>query len=315
MAKKKNVNNEPPKKSLNEMSDSEFITYADYLSSPYYRAYVNARIRAEQGGSSSGYAGGGYAGPSYGGGFTGQSYTGGYPTAGYPTQRATGPVPKNRRQKKRGFFLFLILLLMIVTIAIAVLPLLNMAMIEPYASVYKLPNGKEIEVVDPETEAVSVEKADAFIGLPDPIIGLVKTFMADFSMDSEYYTNFVEGKLDDAAPLVKVALYAVPSAAILIVVCAVIGLIKALVALFSRKKSDGYYKKIGFGFLAILMFLCGLLLAVGGLYFSGVGIDGAVDFLTFKSETIQACYGLYALVALPILIFIFSCVSYKKIKK
>ena len=312
MAKKKNVNNEPPKKSINEMSDSEFITYANYLSSPYYRAYANARIRAEQEGrTSSGYAGGGYAAPTYAGG-----RNAGRPAAGYAApSRATGPVPKNRRQKKRGFFLFLILLLMIVTIAIAVLPLLNMAMIEPYASVYKLPNGKEIEGVDPDPEAVSVEKADAFIGLPDPIIGLVKTFMADFSMDSEYYTHFVEDKLDTAAPMAKIALFAVPSAAILIVLCAVIGLLKALVALFSGKKSDGYYKKIGFGFLAILMFLCGLLLAVGGLYFSGVGVNGAVDFLTFKSESIQACYGMYALVGLPILIFLFSCVSYKKIKK
>ena len=50
MAKKKNEptnQNVTPIKPMDEMSDSEFITYADYLSSPYYRAYMSAKCRNE----------------------------------------------------------------------------------------------------------------------------------------------------------------------------------------------------------------------------------------------------------------------------
>ncbi|MBR1747516.1 MAG: hypothetical protein IJ735_04820 [Clostridia bacterium] len=295
MAKKnKNVNPEPPKKSINEMTDSEFITYADYLSSPYYRAYVNARVRAEAGVQSE--RGAGY------GGFVGAPV-------------APAVVPKNRRAKKRGFFLFLIMLIMLLTVAIAVTYFLNIATIDQYVSLYKIPDGKEIEVVDEETEEVTTEIVDAYVALTDAPVGMVKNFVSDLSLESEYYNNFIDGKLDDAEAMKKIAVFAVPVAAVVIIVCAVIGLIKALVALFSRKKSDGYYKKVRFGFLAILMFLCGLVLAVGGLYVSGLGFEGAIDFLTLKSEVMQAGYGLYAMIGLPILTFIFTCVAYKKIKK
>ena len=40
--KEVDVRNKP----INEMTDTEFITNADYLASPYYRAYVTARARA-----------------------------------------------------------------------------------------------------------------------------------------------------------------------------------------------------------------------------------------------------------------------------
>ena len=295
MAKKKK-NNEPPKKDITQMSDSEFITYADYLSSPYYRAYVNARIRAE--------AEGRQPQQSYGGGFTDR---------GRPDP---GPLPKNRREKKRGVFLFLILLLMAVTLALAATYFVNVAAISPYASIYRLPGGRTVEVTDPDTGDVTVEKETAEVTLLDPAVGLIKNFVPLGDMKSEYYDRYVaDGQLDEARALTKVAYFAVPTAAALILVCAVIGLLKALVALFSGKKSDGYYKKIGFGFLAIVLFLCTCTLAVGGLYFSGVGVDGAVDYFTFKSENFIAGYALYGLAGVSILTFLFTCLSYKKIKK
>ena len=43
---KKKKQNDIRNKPINEMTDTEFITNADYLASPYYRAYVTARARA-----------------------------------------------------------------------------------------------------------------------------------------------------------------------------------------------------------------------------------------------------------------------------
>ena len=46
MCKKRKNQNDVRNKPINEMTDTEFITNADYLASPYYRAYVTARARA-----------------------------------------------------------------------------------------------------------------------------------------------------------------------------------------------------------------------------------------------------------------------------
>ena len=298
MSKKNKNVNEPPKKSLEEMSDSEFITYADYLASPYYRAYVNARVRAEA--SNVPKSGGGFIGPS-----TAQTRSVKNP-----------PADKNSREKKRGFFLFLILVLMLATLFVAAAYFLNMDALDKYVAIYNVPEGREIEVVDPETDAVTVEKADAYITLLDPTIGTVKNFLPSLGMESEFFSLYLEGgKLDDTTMMTKIGVFAVPVATTVIVICAVIGFLKALVALFSGRKQDGYYRKFKFGFMSILMFLCGLVLVVGGLYFSGLGFDGIVDFLTFKSPAFYAGYGLYAMLGLPILTFIFTCCAYKKARK
>lgn len=268
-------------KSVNEMSDTEFITYADYLSSPYYRAYINARTRAD---------------------ITQSGYASNYGYYGRPVREApTEPLPKGKiYSKKRGLALFFILIAMLLTVAVAVVGYLGIDGISDYVAVYKVPG--------------VTEEMDEAVSLVDPAIGLVDKIASVDGLNSVYFDNFANDKLDEADAMLKIALYAVPVAVIVLAVFTVVGLIKALAALFAGRK-NGYYRKFKFGFISIVMLLCALVIAVGGVYAANIGIDGAADFLTFKSNVLQASFGLYAIVVLPIISFILSCVSYKKVKK
>lgn len=296
MAKKKNNQVDPIKKDIDKMSDTEFITYADYLASPYYRAYVNARVRTQANAMAA------------------QAKRPSPAPAQAPANRPVESLPKNRREKKRTVFLVLILLLTVITLLLAATYFINVDVLLKYTSVYTVPEGKQVEIVNEETNEKTIEKVAVSVAMADPAIGMVKNFV-EMDMESQYFDRYIDGKVDKAGVMTQIAVYAVPVAIAVIVICAIIAFFKSLAALFAGRKPDGYYKKIGFGFLAILMFLCGLIVAVGGLYVSGIGFDGVVEFLTFKATSLQAGYGLYALIALPILIFIFSCASYKKIKR
>lgn len=110
MAKKskKDVRN----KTLSEMSDTEFITYADYLASPYYRAYVNARAQSEMG--------------------------------GYVIRLNEPETPKKRGYvKKRGLALLIIAILMLAVTVVGVIGLVGAAVPAEYIGVIKLPGATE----------------------------------------------------------------------------------------------------------------------------------------------------------------------------
>lgn len=278
MAKKKQAREDynAPVRSVNELSDTEFITYADYLSSPYYRAYINAKCRAD-----------------------GANAYGAYSPAGRAVGAAAPAVKGKRYVKKRGFAQFLIALLMLLVVALGVIGFVGVPVLTDYAGIYKIPG-------------VTAED-DVGMGLADPAVGLIKSFVT-LDLDSLFYTNFMENKLDGAETMTKIALYAVPVAAAMMLIFALIGFIKALVAMGSKRKANGFYKKFKFGFISVVMLLCGLIVAVGGIYAAGIDIKGAVDFLTFKSVALQAGYGLYAAVGIPIITLILSCASYKKQK-
>ncbi len=272
MAKKKVEQNTAPIKPMSEMTDSEFITYAEYLSSPYYRQYMAAK-------------------------------SGNVATEGAVQQTATpvtAPAKKGKGKKvkeeklyvkKRGLFLFLILLLTLVVVAVAVVGYIDIEGISDYAALYV--------------------NEDSSISMADPIIGMVKTFV-DLDMESAYYDGVLAGNTEGADILTLVTIYAVPVACLLAIVFALIAVIKAFVALCSGKK-DGYYKKFKFGFLSVAILLCGLIAFVGGLYVSGTSLVDVLTFVTGEAA-ISAGYGLYALIALPVLTLIFSCVSYKRLK-
>lgn len=295
MAKKK-PESQVPNKSIDDMTDVEFITSADYLSSPYYRAYMNAKSRV---GSES---------------WEQQDY---YQPASYqPTgQQSSRTAVKKQRDssvkpskaaalpgtyvKKRGFALFLIMLLMLVVLAVSVLSVVEIEAISDFIPAFIKPG-----VIAEQNEN---------IGILDPAIGLVKKFVSALDMDSIYYDNYLANIPDDAKILTTITLYAVPAVAIILTLCALIGFIKAIAALASKAK-NGAYKKFKFGFLSIVMLLSGAIMLVGGLFACGMEISDIMDFALQKSTTLYAGYGLYAAVVLPILTLILSCISYKKAK-
>ena len=152
--------------------------------------------------------------------------------------------------------------------------------------------------------------------MADPIVGMIKCLnLVDLGMQSEYYNRYLVGRVEDNIVMTAISLYAMPIAALLVIFFSVIGFIKALVALFAKRKSDGFYKKIGFGFLSIATFICAAIMLIGGMYSAQVEFSNFPGYMTFDCEEIQMNYGLYAIFGIAVLNFIFSCVAYKKIKK
>ncbi|HKL73748.1 MAG TPA: hypothetical protein VJ903_02530 [Clostridia bacterium] len=286
MAKKSIEGSNLSTKSIDEMSDIEFITSADYLASPYYRAYVSAKARIESGNYQP--LSKRYDLPSSSKGRNSQS-----------TAYAK-PIKGAVYSKKRGITQFFIMLFMLIILAVAVVGFFNIANIDSYVAIY----------IEPGV----TEETNINIGLLDPVLGIVKK-IASVDVDSFYYDNYMSNISDNVDIMTKVSLYAVPVAALLIIICALIGFFKAIVALCSKKHLNGMYKKYKFGFLSIVMLLCALILVVGGIFASGMEIAAILDFVLLNSTVLYAGYGLYAVVILPMLMFLLSCGSYKKAKE
>lgn len=342
MCKKRRNQNDVLKKPINEMTDTEFITNADYLASPYYRAYVTARARAvtqpsKKGQSRTvnyGYTNGGYynngnynrpaPAPVYSSATNAKrsapaeedgmdyaifnegapapsnkaQYQAGRPQAAPYCDVASDKLPRNRREKKRWPFLLLIAIFTLIIIVMAVAYFIDVPAFSAYTSIYTL-NG---DSPDFETQ----------ITLTDTIVGMIKCLNIDLPLESEFYTRYLVGNVEDNIVMTAISLYSVPIAALLVVFFALIGFIKALVAICAKRKSDGFYKKIGFGFLSIATFICGAIMVVGGLYAARMEFSNFPAYLTFACPFIHVNYGLYGILGITVLNFIFSCLAYKK---
>lgn len=285
---KKNETPNMPAKSIDEMTDIEFITSADYLASPYYRAYISAKSRLSDEA------------------YQPLSKTYDKPATSAKSAAARDVQPKAAARsgkkikgavysKKRGVAHFFITLFMLVIIAVAVLGFIDLS----YGAVYVRPG--------------VTEDTDINFYLLDPVFGVIKKF-ADVDLDSYYFDSFVSNLSENTEIMVKVALYAVPAAALLILICALIGFFKGIVAMCSKRQANGMYKKFKFGFLSLVMLLSALIMLVGGIFASGQEITVILDFILGKTNALCAGYGLYALVVLPIITFILSCIGYKKAK-
>lgn len=288
MAKKNIEVNQAPAKSIDEMTDVEFITSADYLASPYYRAYISAKSRVDN-----------------------NNYEGFQPmTSAFEQNRQINRSNSNAKAvpdkafkgagyiKKRGFTLFLTAFFMLIIIAAAVVGLLEISGVSTYASVY-------IEPITTDT----VRSID----LLDPVIGLIKKVFT-INQSSLYFDKYMTGITANTDLLTKISMYAVPVAALLIVVFALISFFKAVCAMFAKRYPNGLYKKYKFGFLSIVMLLCGAIMLVGGLFASGLEIKVILDFILQKSTVLYAGYGLYALIVIPLITLVLSCINYKKVK-
>ncbi len=271
---KKSKKNGPYIKDISEMDDTEFVKNIDYLSSPYYRAYVNARVRAELG---------------Y------DAWQNGVDMR--EAERAAATDGKKRAYvNKRTFAVILITLLLLVMAAICAIGLFELSFSD-YTAVFVVPQN---------------HGEDEYVTMTSLVQGLFDDY--DFHNVSDYFKSVFNEKTENASAMEKIALYAAPVACVILFVITVFGFLKSLVSLF-RGAKNGAYHKYKFGFISILTLLCSAVIIFGGMYIFGMTADAIGDFFMGTSTVLNASYGAYAILVIPVLTFILSCVSYKKEKK
>lgn len=262
-----NINSE---KGIYEMSDFEFMAYADYLSSPYYRSYMEAR---------------------------GQS-------PAINAQRNTsfnGPRKKRKvlgDYRRRKGFLILMMLCMALIIAVIAVGYIGIDAIDDYTAVYT---------------DVKAEKSISFV---DPVFGLLKKFDILKDQDSVFYDNILANLENEEDIMVKIAAYALPILSVLIVILALVVLITALAGLCKKWVGNKKYvnKKVSLVIVSLILFIFSALAVICGAIWDGAGFSGILDFVLGDSAAIAAGYGLYAIVGLSLLSFIFNLFAYSKNK-
>ncbi len=270
------------------LSKMEMIANADYISSPYYRTYLDAT-------ANSGYGsqfGSTIPQISVGGKGSVSTMSTARPRA---AKRTLGTGTAGYRRRKG--FLLLMAIFMIAILGIAVLGYLG-NIIPEYISAFNKVDGEET----------------LYLGLTDPVMGGLKKF-AKMDTDSYFYSDYLED-MTGASTIDKIIAYGMPIAIILSLLFALILFISILVGLFKKGIRKGYVaKKTRLGFLSFLLFLFALVIAGGTFMWNGEGLSNITAFITNKAEKVSAGYGLLGLVGLSLLNLIFSLCTHKKVKK
>lgn len=263
--------NNDGQKSIYEMSDFEFMAYADYLSSPYYRSYMEARNRPP------------------------------VITAQRPVQENA---PRRRQQvvlgdyRRRKGFLILMMLCTLLIIAVAAIGFVGIDAIDDYVAGY-------------------ATASEENIGLLDPVFGLLQSFDITIGdKTSVFYEDCLKNIDTETEMLSKVVAYAMPILTALILIFSLAIFIAAIAGLAKKWVGDKKYvnKKVKLVVLSLLVFIFSLLLVVCGTIWDGAGFAGILDFVLGNTTSIVAGYGLYAVVGLSLLNFIFNLFAYKKNK-
>ena len=190
----------------------------------------------------------------------------------------------------------IILILSLVVIGVAVLGcitgMINIAPVDEYITLF------------------NTAGSDRNIDVIDPVLALVNNFV-NLGLSNGYSQFFQLADIQDV-----IAVYAVAGSVLLILILAICYFIMSIVALASKKDNNGYVKKLGFGAVSIIMFICSLIVLVGGFMLSGLTLDmdGILAFLLPDGTKFCAGYGLFGLIAISILTFICSCCGYKREK-
>lgn len=285
MAKKKQEPAKEPvvvEKTLEEMTDAEFLAGIEKWGAPAYNDYMHApRISETR-------------------------------INGYLSDTEVGILAKNakvkveepesevketqnvcvkakRHTKKRALLLVVIMILTLAFMVGTVLGVLKVAPVFDYFNVYGGENGGT--------------------GIIDPVVSMI----LHLTKGSGDYT-FVEyfGKAGEGLSAVPV--YSVACAIILYLVCIIVMFVKSVFATFEKRNVCGYYKKRTFGYISIVALLCAVVCVVGGLYVTGGAITDILDFLTPDKLPVGAGYGLYVMLGLPIVTLIMSSFAYGKKK-
>jgi hypothetical protein len=191
--------------------------------------------------------------------------------------------------KKRGILVLIVLVLMAVVLAVGALGYIGLEFTNDYVGIFKA--------------------ADKDVYFHDPIFGAIEAWASDYVGklgDSVYYDNYLS-TIQTENIAIKISLYVLPAALVLIAIFAVIVVIKALMALFGKKP-----RKLGF--LSLLTAIFGLFVAGCGVIWNNMGISEIINVFTMNAANVNAAYGLYALIGLPFIAAILSAFAYKKIK-
>lgn len=166
---------------------------------------------------------------------------------------------------------------------------------------------------------VSIDAVNDYVGIfevggenvyyHDPIFGGLEAWAADFIDplgDSIYYDSYLS-TIETENIAVTISLYVLPIALVLIALFALFMVLKSLVALFGGKE-----RKLGF--MPLITTIFGLFVAGCGIIWNGMGIGEIMSVILGDGAVVSAVYGLYGLIALPLLASILSMFAYKKIK-
>ena len=195
--------------------------------------------------------------------------------------------------KKRAFFLVVPMILFAVILAAAILGAFDTKALA-YVS-----GSKHVWAVD------------THFGLLDPAIGfLTNTF--DKLTVLEPATSFFKTFDVQSTTAFAVQGYVLVATTVIYMVFALIGLISSICGLASKRKENGAYKKTKLGFLSIVMFVCAIGILLCTALCAGVNIK---DILTcFTGDGFTFGYGAYALIGIPVLTFICTLFSFRKVK-
>lgn len=220
------------------------------------------------------------------------------PAVAEPVKAEEAPVMQAEKagkayDKKRVFFFILPLVLSLAMIAVFVVGLFLPAAL-PYVSIYK-----DVHAITTDITAL------------DPAIGFVTT---QFELTLEGLpTEFVKLYPATEDTMYVVGGYALSVATVLYAVFTLVTLIVSIVGLAGKKREDGTYKKVKLGFVSIVCFLCALIVAAGGLLMTGAQASDILGFFTGE-YALTFGYGLIAMVAVPVIVFICTCLTYRKKK-
>lgn len=286
MAKKKpsfEEETEVVNKTLDEMTDSEFLAGVERFGAPLYFDYLCAPRTKDM--SVNGYL----------------SET----QIGILARNAKMPVKETKAQEKepqtqvktsKNYVRKHILpIAVILLVSIAMLVIVGMGVIE---------NG------DIGKSIALYESEDGDVGIIDTVVS-----MFEYLLDKDGEGNYIAYYADAGSEYALIPVYAVSCAVILFTVCFVIMLIKSACALFEKRTVCGYYKKRKFGFLSIVALLCGAICLIGGIYITGGDITAIGDFFLRGERAAVAGYGLYVMFGAAAVTFIMSCIAYGKKRK
>ncbi len=289
MAKKKNIVKDKavePVESikLSELSDSEFLSRIDELSKPYFDAYMGVQPNNDD-----------VQEPAT------QEVA--------PVVAKKGKTDKNKCKKpcqgytkKRKLFVLLTLVLMVCVLAVVVIGQLDnfninsdwLKDINKYISISMI-DGEYVDIID--TITAFVNKTFDKVILESPLDNVFA--VTDSNTANGICVN-----------------YLLPLASVVYLVFAFVGVIVALRSLFSRRKK-GVYKRIGVRFISLVMLVSALIIASVMSIVSGMDI---LDYVMLKGISLngsiitQMGILMYIFVAVPVVTFLLSCVSYKKAK-
>lgn len=286
MAKQKTVY-EPEvsvkEKTLEEMTDGEFLSGIEEWSAPLYEDYISAPRISET--SISGYLSATKIG------ILAKNFKKPVKeTVVEDKGSQTAACGNGKYVKKRGLLVAIITVLTLAVLVMIALGSLNINGISDYLLMY--------------------ESKDGNVGIIDPVVSMV-TYLIGQDADVNFAAYFESA----GSGYGLIAPYGVACATILYVLCVAAMFIKSMFALFEKRTVCGYYKKRKFGFLSIVAFLCAVVCVIGGLYVSGGDIMGIADFVLRGERSFVVGYGTYAMLAVPVVTLVMSAFGYGKKKK